>query len=118
MHPELNQAFEAEIRKALTLYRSMNMDAAYSRLEKAHVLGQRYLVPHVRCHWLFLKIGWTRKIPYEVWGQLVRLFLGAVGSALGQVPIGNTGGTNIGMFRTLPIDPSLIRLLKKPIPQP
>ena len=40
-------------------------------------------------------------------GQAVRLVLGVIGSAIGVVPIGNTGGTDISMFKRLPIAPDL-----------
>ena len=46
------------------------------------------------------------------WGQAVRIVLGALGSAVGRVPVGNTGGTDISMFARLPIDPELAKLLE------
>jgi hypothetical protein len=44
-------------------------------------------------------------------GQLVRIGLGAVGSALGRVPSGNTGGSDVNMFRRMPIQPDLLRVM-------
>lgn len=40
-------------------------------------------------------------------GQVLRILLGAIGSAIGVVPVGNTGGTNISMFQRLPVSPEL-----------
>ena len=40
-------------------------------------------------------------------GQTVRILLGILGSAVGVVPVGNTGGTDIGMFKRMPIEPEL-----------
>ena len=54
-----------------------------------------------------LRIGLQRRSAAEIWGQIVRILLGAVGSAVDIVPSGNTGGTNINMFKRLPIAPEL-----------
>lgn len=102
---ELKQAFEAEMFAAEDLYRKGRLNQEFKHVEVAHVLGQRYVVPHVRSHWLMLKIGLKRRSSTEVLGQAVRIFLGALGSAVGIVPEGNTGGTDISMFKRLPIDP-------------
>lgn len=59
-----------------------------------------------------LKIGIARRSFGEVIGQVVRIVLGAIGSAVGVVPIGNTGGTNISMFKRLPIDPAIRKLVE------
>ncbi|MDB5839067.1 MAG: hypothetical protein JWQ23_1019 [Herminiimonas sp.] len=103
MQPELRKAFEAEMAAARHLYRKGRLSQAFGHLERAHVLGQRYVVPHMESHWSMLKIGLRRRSATQVWGQALRLFLGAVGSAVGIVPIGNTGGTDVSMFKRLPI---------------
>jgi hypothetical protein len=59
-----------------------------------------------------LKIGLKRHSLREVSGQAARIALGALGSAVGVVPVGNTGGTDISMFKRLPIDPDLQNLLQ------
>jgi hypothetical protein len=46
-----------------------------------------------------------------VLGQLVRMALGALGSAVGVVPIGNTGGTNISMFKAMPVEIELQKII-------
>jgi hypothetical protein len=37
--------------------------------------------------------------------------LGVAGSAVGVVPVGNTGGTDISMFKRLPIAPELQKII-------
>jgi hypothetical protein len=37
--------------------------------------------------------------------------LGALGSAVGVVPIGNTGGTNISMFKAMPVEIELQKII-------
>lgn len=112
MKSELRTAFDAEMAVALDLYRKGRLGQSFGHLETAHVLGQRHLVPQVVTHWWMLKIGLQRRSASEVAGQAVRIVLGAIGSAVGVVPVGNTGGTNISMFKRLPIDGSLRRLIE------
>ncbi|MFN3791132.1 DUF3703 domain-containing protein [Massilia sp.] len=113
MHPELRKAYEDEMVAARHCYRAGRDAAAMAHLERAHVLGQRHVAPHVATHYWMLKIGLRRRAPRQAWGQLLRIVLGALGSAVGIVPAGNTGGTDIGMFRRLPLDPAVRRLLEK-----
>lgn len=111
MKAELKKAFESEMAAARNRYARGQLDQAYKHLEVAHVLGQRYVVPHIITHWGMLRIGLKRRSASEVVGQGVRIVLGAIGSAVGIVPTGNTGGTNINMFKRLPVDPAIKTLL-------
>lgn len=112
MNSELRQAFDAEMTAAIHLYEEGNLANAFLHLEVAHVLGQRYIAPHVTTHYWMLKIGLNRRSMPEVLGQVLRMFLGALGSAVGLAPVGNTGGTNISMFKRLPVDPSVEKLIR------
>lgn len=112
MKSVLRAAFDAEMGIALYLYWKGRPGQAFGHLETAHVLGQRHVVSHVVTHWWMLKIGLKRRSTVEVVGQAARIVLGALGSAVGVIPVGNTGGTNIGMFKRLPIDGSLRRLIE------
>lgn len=112
MKNQLKTAFDAEMAIARDLNRKGRLAQAFGHLEIAHVLGQRHVVPHVVAHWWMLKIGLQRRSASEVVGQAVRIVLGALGSVVGVVPVGNTGGTNISMFKRLPIDPTLKKLVK------
>lgn len=103
MTPALIAAIEREMAEAQRLYRAEQLDQAFKHLETAHVLGQRHVIPHIRTHWLMLEIGLRRRSAVEVFGQAVRIVLGALASTVGAVPVGNTGGTDIGMFKRLPI---------------
>jgi hypothetical protein len=40
-----------------------------------------------------------------------RIVLGAIGSALGSVPVGNTGGTDVSMFKRMQIRPDLWQIM-------
>jgi hypothetical protein len=92
------------------------MDQAVAHLERAHILGQNRVFPHVLSHWHMLRVAYLRREPRAVLGQLVRIVLGALGSAVGSVPSGNTGGTDISMFMRMPIDPELLSIMEHRMP--
>lgn len=111
MHPTLQAAFDAEMRSAGEALSSGDLAQAFSHFERAHVLGQWYVGTHVRSHVGMLRIGWRRRDLREILGQLLRITGGAIGSAIGRVPRGNTGGANIGALQEMPIPPDLRELL-------
>ena len=112
MHPTLKAAFDAEMLSARQALANDNLTAAFAHLERAHVLGQWYVKPHVTTHLCMLHIGWRRRDLREILGQLLRIPGGMIGSAIGRVPRGNTGGSNVSATRPLPIPPDLKDLLK------
>jgi len=96
-----------ELSMAKGLIREANYEGAFRHLERAHVLGQSFVRWHVISHWLMLKVALHRGDMSAALGQAIRIVLGAIGSAVGRVPIGNTGGSNVNMFRQMPIAPDL-----------
>jgi hypothetical protein len=54
-----------------------------------------------------LKVGLRRRFVPEVFGQAFRTVVRAFSSAVGVVPVGDTGGTNVSMFKRLPIAPDM-----------
>jgi hypothetical protein len=113
MKAELMAAFEAEMAAAKRLIRAGRLDRAMRHLERAHVLGQNSVMPHVRSHWAMFQIAVKRRLPADGLGQAVRIVLGALGSAVWVVPTGNTGGTDISMFARLPLDPEIAALIMR-----
>jgi uncharacterized protein DUF3703 len=105
------KAFESEMALASGAMAQNDLDTATHHLERAHVIGQSYVRPHVVSHWHLLRVEWRRKNAIAVVGQLVRMGLGELGSAVGVVPVGNTGGSDISMFKRMPIDPELQRIM-------
>jgi hypothetical protein len=112
VHPALRAAFEAEMARAAAELAARRYDACFAHLERAHVLGQRYVAPHVRSHWAMLRVGWLRRDRREIAGQVVRLLVAAPASAFGVLPVGNTGGANVPATRPMPIAAELQRLLE------
>ena len=88
-------------------------DVAFSHLEHAHILGQTSTVEHVRVHWHMLLWGIRQRNVQESLGQLLRIVGAAIGTAIGLTPQGNTGGTNVAPFKSMPIPPELAALIKE-----
>jgi hypothetical protein len=111
MNPVQCAAFNGEIAQAKRLIASGDLNAAFAHLERAHVVGQAYVRPHVTAHGLMLQVELRRRRPAAVLGQAIRIVLGALGSAVGIVPTGNTGGTDISMFKRLPVETELQNII-------
>jgi hypothetical protein len=107
MNSILCKAFDNEIDLARRCIAEGELNKAFAHLERAHIIGQAFVVLHARAHWWMLKVDILRKCPFAVLGQIVRIVLGIFGSAIGVVPIGNTGGSNVGMFKRMPIESEL-----------
>ena len=109
IHEEL---LSMELAMARDLIRKAEYEEAFAHLERAHILGQMQVRWHVLSHWLMLKVALRRGQIAAAVGQVVRIILGALGSAVGRVPVGNTGGSNVSMFRRMPIPPDLLEVME------
>ncbi|BDA78585.1 hypothetical protein LPTSP3_g15150 [Leptospira kobayashii] len=109
----IKEAFGKEMKIAKELYLSKKWDEAFTHLEKAHILGQRNAIPHTINHWWMLKVGIRKKDGKEILGQIIRLLVAGIGSLLGRAPIGNTGGSNVGIMTPLPISSDIAKLFIK-----
>ncbi len=107
MNPIQSVAFDNEIARAKEFIARSDLETGFAHLERAHVIGQAFVVPHARSHWLMLKVELRRRRPVAAFGQVARIALGVLGSAVGVVPVGNTGGSNISMFKRMPVAPEL-----------
>jgi len=105
VEPEIRAAYQAEARG--------KPDVAFLHLERAHILGQTSTVEHVRVHCQMFLWGIRQRNVRESLGQLLRIVGAAIGTAAGLVPRGNTGGTNVKAFKSMPIPPELAVLIEK-----
>ena len=110
LHRALTEAIETEFSEARRKLTAGDAPNAFSHLERAHVLGQKHTLAHVRAHWAMLLYSRQYGSPRDVLGQVGRLFGAALFTWL-WVPEGNTGGTNIGAFERRPIPPELKNLI-------
>jgi Protein of unknown function (DUF3703) len=111
MNPVRRVAFNNEIARAKEFIARGELEAGFAHLERAHVIGQAFVAPHARSHWLMLKVEFRRRRAAAAFGQGVRIFLGVLGSAVGVVPVGNTGGSDVSMFKRMPIEPELQNII-------
>jgi Protein of unknown function (DUF3703) len=76
---------------------------AFTHLERAHVLGQAATSQHVRVHIQMLWWGLRQQNLRECLGQVLRIVGAATKTAVGLVPHGNTGGSNVSPFKRMPV---------------
>lgn len=103
----------AEIIAADTAEARADFSTSFAHLERAHVLGQASTAEHVRVHWHMLRWGIRRRDVRECIGQLFRLIGAATKTAVGLVPHGNTGGSNISPFKPMPVPADLAEMIAK-----
>lgn len=111
MNPTLRAAFEHELRAAVEAEARAELPRAWRHLERAHVLSQAFVWPHVVVHWRMLGYGWRRRDVKEMAGQVARVLGAGPASWLGRAPVGNTGGANVGIFTPMPIPDDLRAIL-------
>ncbi len=116
MNPTQKSAYQAEITEAKRLLALGEIALGFTHLERAHVLGQAYTLPHMHTHWLMLKVEVRRRRPMAAFGQAIRFGFGGIGSAIGRIPVGNTGGSDISMFKSMPIAPELKAIIEDRTP--
>ena len=104
-------AFEAALSEAKHRLAEGDAAAALQALERAHVLGQTDLGPHLRAHLRMLHVGFRSSNWREVRGQIMRIALVPIGHLFGRLPRGNTGRSNVSAFTPMPIPPDVERLL-------
>jgi hypothetical protein len=67
----VREHFETELRKAKTAIEVGDFETAWTALQRAHILGQRYPLPHAIAHWEMLKLAWRQRDFKEIAGQLM-----------------------------------------------
>lgn len=102
---------DAELAAAQTAERAGDASATFHHLERAHILGQRSTVQHVRVHIRMLSWGMRNHNAREVLGQFTRVIGAATKTWIGLVPSGNTGGANVSPFRPMAIPDDLADLI-------
>jgi len=96
-----------ELRRHADAVSAGDTAVAWTALERAHILAQPRLVPHLRVHALMLRHAIATRDRREVLGQLARLALAPLGAATGRIPVGNTGRASVSAFRPMPIPSDL-----------
>lgn len=111
MNPQRSQAFATTMSAARSAYAAGELDSAFQALERAHVLGQRYVLPHLQSHIWMLRVGLARKDAREIRGQLLRILAVFPAHLMGWLPVGNTGGANVSPLEPMAIPKELAVLM-------
>ena len=107
----IHSSIQAELIASAMLERAGSPPMAFWHLERAHILSQASAPEHLRVHWHMLRFAIRNRLPAEAFAQLVRLVLAAPASLLGTAPIGNTGGSNAGLFQVMEVPRDLRALI-------
>ena len=110
MRNKLKVAYNLEMDEAIRLYKSKELNSSFYHLERAHILGQSYIIPHTKSHWWMLKVGIKKHNVKEVFGQITRMIASVIFSRI-WVPLGNTGGADVNPMKPMPIPDDLKKIL-------
>ena len=111
MTPELKQAYRQEMALARSHFERREYAPAFRHFERAHILGQRFALPHAHTHLWMLRVGLARRDLREILGQLARIAAALAFSRI-WVPIGNTGGANVSALQPMAVPEDLRGLLE------
>jgi hypothetical protein len=103
----LNNLFEQAMDRAALAEMQGDFERAFAELERAHILGQRWLTRHLRSHWAMLRLARRTGDRREVRGQITRLIGTPPFWLIGWVPKGNTGGANVSPVKPMPLQGDL-----------
>jgi hypothetical protein len=98
---------ERDLREAREAERRGDVADAWRSLERAHILSQPSAWLHTRTHAAMLRMAIRERDGREVVGQLLRLAVAALGSALGRFPAGNIGRATVPATLPMPIPDDL-----------
>jgi hypothetical protein len=107
MPASLKSYFFHELEVADTYFSNMDYRMSWHHLERAHILGQPYPYQHSLAHWKMLLFGIKIKDSKEIVGQIPRLLVGGIKSFVGEIPVGNTGGSNVPPLKRMDIPQDL-----------
>lgn len=107
MNIKLKNAILKEFENGRLAFKNKEYRQAFYYFERSHVLGQLNPFYHTLSHIWMLRVGFKERNIKEVLGQVFRIPSGLLGSVIGVVPTGNTGGANVSPFKKMPIDSEL-----------
>lgn len=109
----LGYAFERELEVSKAYFDRKEFLLSWHHLERAHILGQAYPIQHTNAHWRMLMFAFKLKNRSEIIGQIPRLLIGGIKSFVGEIPVGNTGGSNVPPLKPMEIPDDLKAILHK-----
>ncbi|WP_299874302.1 DUF3703 domain-containing protein [uncultured Cocleimonas sp.] len=104
---------KTELELAANASKAGNIELEFQYLENAHVLGQASTYWHIKVHVLMMFWAVRNLKLKEIIGQVFRIVGASTKTVFGLVPQGNTGGTNVNPFKSMPIKPEHQLIIKK-----
>lgn len=111
MNKKLKRAILKEFENGRRAFENKDYRQAFFYFERSHVLGQLSPFYHTLSHLWMLRVGFKERNVKEIIGQVFRIPSGFLGSIIGVVPTGNTGGSNVSPFKKMPIDSELQNII-------
>ncbi len=108
----LKVVFDKEIQESKLLFLKNDLVSAWKKLERAHIIGQPWAVEHTVSHWKMLLFAFKIKNTKEIIGQLPRLYIGGIKSFVGEIPTGNSGGSNVHPLKKMEIPQDILQIMK------
>lgn len=112
MNSKTKTAYQVELQVFSKALSNKDWPTAWKHIERAHILGQYYVIPHLETHWLMLSLAIKTLNYKEILSQIPRLILAAPGSITGKAPKGNPGSGRIGIFTPSEIPEDLLEILE------
>ena len=103
------RAYQNEMDLMRSAYLAGDEDSATRHAVRAHILGQRYLIPHLVTHVWMMRMAWRRGDVADAMGQLRRLMMVVPGWLIGWVPVGNPGLTSVNPLKSSAMPSDLAR---------
>ena len=100
-------AYRHEIAMMKSALLACDEKAALRHVVRAHILGQRYLIPHLTSHAWMMRMAWKRGDKVDLVGQFRRLLFTIPAWLVGWVPVGNPGLTSVSPLRSVPMSQDL-----------
>lgn len=112
MPKEFKVAYQKEIQNYKDSVSKKDDLAAWRFLERAHIIGQYFPIPHTGSHFRMFLFGIRKGDLREIYGQFIRMAFGWIGSLFNRIPVGNTGSASVPIFAPMPIPEDLRVLLQ------
>jgi Protein of unknown function (DUF3703) len=107
MKSNIKTAFNREMECARAAEKTGDIANAKRHLERAHILGQRWYISHMKTHFHMLLLALRQSDSKETRGQITRLIGAGPFHIAGWVPIGNTGGADVSATLPMPMPSDL-----------
>lgn len=107
----IKPSVQKELDAARDAERRGHFFSAFQHLQRAHVLAQASTFLHVSIHLHMFRFAVRNGATGEAFGQVWRTITAAIFTVLKLVPKGNTGGTDVSGFRSMPVAEDLRTLM-------